>query len=184
MAGRQGSHLHPKDKMWIAQRASKFRRMRFKAADLLRAELCDNEVMDKGTAAATLPAPAPGPRQGSAADLETLPSSMETAEIPHSNQTSPIAGERQLSERSCVAEVSFCQTKVSEQSPSQLKAPLLQFSCSLVPPKGTRRNPKAHSKRKVSQKLMVKLVKLVFTGLLKNDSPLQKAFSCALADMN
>lgn len=32
---------------------------------LLRAELCDNEVMHKGTAAATLPAPAPPPRQGS-----------------------------------------------------------------------------------------------------------------------
>lgn len=60
--------------------------------------------------------------------LETLPSSMEAAEIPHTaNQTSPIARERQLSERPCVAEVSFCQTKVSEQSLSWLKAPLLQF---------------------------------------------------------
>lgn len=43
------------------------------------------------------------------------------------NQTFPIAGERQLSERPCVAEVSFYHIKVCEQSPSWLKAPLLQF---------------------------------------------------------
>lgn len=117
--------------------------------------------------------------------LETLPSSIEAAEIPHTaNQTSPIAGERLLSERPCVAEVSFCQTKVSEQSLSWLEAPPPAVSCSLVPSKAICRNPKVHSKRKVSQKLMIKWVKLVFAGLLKNDAHLQKAFRCALDGMN
>lgn len=49
VGGWGGSHLHLNEETWIVCRASKFRRMCFKAPDLLGAELSDNEAMHKGT---------------------------------------------------------------------------------------------------------------------------------------
>lgn len=74
--------------------------------------------------------------------------------------------------------------QASEQSPSRLEAPLLRFSAALSLQRAHGLIPKAQSKRKASQKMLVKLVKLAFAGLLTNDTLLGKAFSCTLAGMN
>lgn len=58
------------------------------------------------------------------------------------------------------------------------------LSYGVVAPTGVCRNPKARSKWKASFKASVKLVKLVFVGLLTNGTLLGKAFSCTLAGMN
>lgn len=49
VGGWGGGHLHLNEETWTVCRASKFRRMCFKALDLLRAELSDNEAMHKGS---------------------------------------------------------------------------------------------------------------------------------------
>lgn len=138
------------------RRASKFRRMCFKALDLPRAELSDNEAMHKGTDSskrASSTAPAPPPRNGAASRFGNITKHHGRRNPTHSNQIFAIAGERQLSERPCVVEVSFCQTTGIQTKPvrardsSPMVSSLQQERVEIPKPD---QNGKPHSKHRLN----------------------------------
>lgn len=139
----------------------------------------------KGQTTANVPAPAPPPRNGAAGRFGNITKHSGRRRNPtHSSQASPTAGERQLSERPCVGEVSFCQTTYIQTKPVTAGGSSPAVPQSVVPATGSSRKPKAQSKWKASQKALVKLVKLAFASLLTNGTPLRKSFSCAAAGVH
>lgn len=104
-----------------------------KALDLLRAKLCDNEAIHKETGHRN---PASSSFTTKARNHQSVWKHYQAAwkqqKSYTENWTSPIAGERQLSERPCVVQVSFCQITASEQSPSRLESLLLWSPASSI----------------------------------------------------
>lgn len=133
----------------------------------------------KGAIAPNVPAPALPPRNRATSRFGNITEHRGRRNPTHSNQIFAIAGERQLSERPCVVEVSFCQT-----TGIQTKPVMARDSCGAVVLREACRNPKARSKRKASYKALVELVELISAGLPTNGILLGKAFSCTLAGVN
>lgn len=122
-----------------------------------------------------MPAPAPPPRSGAAGRFGSLAKRSGRRRNPtHSSQSPAIAGERQLSERPCVREVSFCQTTGIQTKPGTAGGSSPAVPQSAVPTTGWSRNPKAQWKGKASQKALVNLAKLCLSQFTNNWHPTQK----------